>query len=171
MEEGLSSEHGGELLSDTLEHLLDGGRVSEESDGHLESLGGDITEGRLDVVGNPLNEVRGVLVLELSLCSSTSLVDMRPLKRAEAVRYLPCLGSEAHIMFLASNICWVSSGTVRALYCWEPLEVRGANPVMKKWRRGKGMRLTASFLRSELSCPGNLRQQVTPERAAETRWF
>jgi len=52
---------------------------------------------------------------------------------AEAVRYLPCLGSEAHIMFLASNICWVSSGTVRALYCWDPLEVRGANPTMKKW--------------------------------------
>merc|ERR1712195_363302 len=65
MEEGLSSEHGGELLSDTLEHLLDGGRVSEESDGHLESLGGDITDGRLDVVGNTLNEVRGVLVLDV----------------------------------------------------------------------------------------------------------
>ena len=31
------------------------------------------------------------------------------------VRYLPCLGSQAAIMFLASNICWVSSGTVRAL--------------------------------------------------------
>merc|ERR1712085_21716 len=65
MEEGLSSEHGGELLSDTLEHLLDSGRVSEESDGHLESLGGDITDGRLDVVGNPLNEVRRVLVLDV----------------------------------------------------------------------------------------------------------
>merc|ERR1712195_203089 len=65
MEEGLSSEHGGELLSDTLEHLLDGGRVSEESDGHLESLGGDITNGRFDVVGDPLNEVRGVLVLDV----------------------------------------------------------------------------------------------------------
>jgi len=65
MEEGLSSEHGGELFSDTLEHLLNGGRVSEESDGHLESLGGDITDGRLDVVGNPLDEVRRVLVLDV----------------------------------------------------------------------------------------------------------
>merc|ERR1719337_166288 len=107
----------------------------------------------------------------LSICSSTSLVDILPLKRAEAVRYLPCLGSEAHIMFLASNICWVSSGTVRALYCWDPLEVSGAKPVMKKWSLGNGIKLTASFLRSELSCPGNLRQQVTPERAAETRWL
>src|SRR5690606_11411847 len=41
----------------------------------------------------------------LSICSSTSLEDILPLNIAEAVRYLPCLGSEAHIMFLASNIC------------------------------------------------------------------
>merc|ERR1711881_803562 len=45
VEEGLSAEHGGELFSDTLEHLLDGGGVSEESDGHLESLGRDIADG------------------------------------------------------------------------------------------------------------------------------
>src|SRR6185437_2609102 len=68
----------------------------------------------------------------LSICSSTSLVDILPLNKAEAVRYLPCLGSEAHIMFLASNICWVSSGTVRARYCCDPRLVRGAKPIMKK---------------------------------------
>ena len=65
MEECLSSEHGGELFSNSLEHFLDGSRVSEEGDGHLESLGGDIADGRFDVVGNPLNEVRGVLVLDV----------------------------------------------------------------------------------------------------------
>merc|ERR1711915_1019709 len=63
-------------------------------------------------------------------------LDMRPRKTAATVRYLPCLGSLAAIMFLASNICCVSSGTVRALYCWDPLAVRGANPGIKKWRRG-----------------------------------
>ncbi|KAL8162301.1 hypothetical protein V2J09_013790 [Rumex salicifolius] len=57
----------------------------------------------------------------------------------------------AHIMFLASHICMVSSGTVRARYCFDLREVRGANPTMKKWRRGKGIKFTASFLRSELS--------------------
>jgi hypothetical protein len=57
---------------------------------------------------------------------------------AEAVRYLPCLGSEAHIMFLASNICWVSSGTVRALYCWEPLEVRGSETDHEEVEPGEG---------------------------------
>jgi len=44
-------------------------------------------------------------------------------------------------MFLASNICWVSSGTVTARYCWLPRAVKGANPVMKKWRRGKGTKV------------------------------
>jgi hypothetical protein len=39
---------------------------------------------------------------------------------------------EKNIMFLESHICCVSSGTVSALYCWEPQEVRGANPTMKK---------------------------------------
>merc|ERR1712000_653385 len=107
----------------------------------------------------------------LSICSSTSLEDILPLNMAEAVRYLPWRGSEAHIMFLASNICWVSSGTVRARYCREPREVRGVKPIMKKWRRGKGMRLTASLRRSALSWPGKRRQQVTPDMVAEMRWL
>merc|ERR550537_935459 len=102
----------------------------------------------------------------LSICSSTSLVDIRPRNIAEAVKYRPWRGSEAHIMFFASNICCVSSGTVRARYCWDPREVSGAKPHMKKCRRGNGMRLTASLRRSELSCPGNRRQHVTPESAA-----
>lgn len=65
MQEGLSSEHGGELFSDSLEHFLDGGGVSDEGDGHLQSLWWDIADGGLDVVGDPLNEVRGVLVLDV----------------------------------------------------------------------------------------------------------
>jgi len=65
MEECLSSEHAGELFTNSLEHLLDGSGVSEEGHGHLESLGRDIADGGLDVVGDPLNEVRGVLVLDV----------------------------------------------------------------------------------------------------------
>merc|ERR1712117_566876 len=86
-----------------------------------------------------------------SICSSTSFIDIRPLNMAATVRYRPCLGSQAAIIFLASNICWVNSGTVKALYCWLPLDVNGANPGMKKWRRGKGTMLTANFLKSALS--------------------
>jgi len=65
VQEGLSSEHTSELFSDSLEHFLDGGGVTNEGDGHLQSLRGDITDGALHVVGDPLNEVRGVLVLDV----------------------------------------------------------------------------------------------------------
>merc|ERR1711896_113248 len=65
MEEGLSSEHGGELFTNSLEHLLDGGGVTEEGNSHLESLWWDIANGGFDVVWNPFNEVRGVLVLDV----------------------------------------------------------------------------------------------------------
>ena len=74
-------------------------------------------------------------------------------------------------MFLASHICCVSSGTVSARYCCDPREVKGANPTMKKWSRGNGIKFTASFRRSEFSWPGNLKQQVTPLIVAEIRWF
>jgi len=65
MKESLSPEHSGELLGDSLEHLLDGSGVTNEGDRHLEALGRDITDGGLDVVGDPLDEVRGVLVLDV----------------------------------------------------------------------------------------------------------
>ena len=32
-------------------------------------------------------------------------------------------------------------------------------------------RLTANFLRSELSCPGNRKQVVMPDMTMETRWL
>jgi len=65
VEEGLSSEHRGELLSDALEHILDGGGVAKEGDRHLQSLWWDVAHGGLDVVRDPLNEVRAVLVLHV----------------------------------------------------------------------------------------------------------
>ena len=65
MQEGLATEHGSELLGHTFEQLLDGSGVTNEGDGHLETLGRNIADGRLDVVGDPLHEVRGVLVLDV----------------------------------------------------------------------------------------------------------
>merc|ERR1739847_96307 len=66
VEESLAPEHSSELLGHTLEHLLDGGGVANERGTHLEALRGDVTHGRLDVVGDPLDEVRGVLVLHVN---------------------------------------------------------------------------------------------------------
>merc|ERR1712226_1075018 len=120
-------------------------------DAILRPLGGMSHTDDLMLLGIHSTKYEEFLFCTLSICSSTSLVDIRPRNMQEAVKYRPCRGSEAHIMFLASNICWVSSGTVRARYCWAPRLVRGAHPVMKKWRRGKGIRLTASLRRSELS--------------------
>merc|ERR1719199_2312314 len=65
MEECPSSEHAGELFTNSLEHLLDGGGVTEEGNSHLESLWWDIANSGFDVVWNPFNEVRGVLVLDV----------------------------------------------------------------------------------------------------------
>merc|ERR1711904_53992 len=99
----------------------------------------------------------------LSICSSTSLVDILPLKRAEAVRYLPCLGSEAHIMFLASNICWVSSGTVRARYCWDPREVRAVTPDIQaehKWLRSPYVGVVSLRVRKQMSYRASLSRHM-----------
>lgn len=87
----------------------------------------------------------------LYICSSTSFMDMSPRNTAATVRYLPCRGSHAAIMFLLSNICWASSATVIARYCCEPRLLSGAKPGMKKCRRGKGTILTANFRKSAFS--------------------
>ena len=42
---------------------------------------------------------------------------------------------------------------------------------MKKCSLGKGTRFTANFLKSLFNWPGNLKQQVTPEMATDTKWF
>merc|ERR1712159_89081 len=66
VEESLAPEHSSELLGHALEHLLDGGGVADEGGAHLEALGRDVAHGRLDVVGDPLDEVRRVLVLHVN---------------------------------------------------------------------------------------------------------
>jgi len=63
MEESLPSEHSSELFTDTFEELLDGSAVTDEGSRHLKTAGRDVTDGGLHVVGDPFNEVAGVLVL------------------------------------------------------------------------------------------------------------
>ena len=65
VKESLAPEHGCELLADALEHLLDGGGVAHKGGGHLEALGGNVTDGGLHIVGDPLHKVGGVLVLDI----------------------------------------------------------------------------------------------------------
>ena len=65
MQESLSSEHSGELFAHSLEQLLDGGAVSDEGGRHLQTSGRDVTDGGLDIVGDPFDEVAAVLVLHV----------------------------------------------------------------------------------------------------------
>lgn len=65
MQERLPLEHGSELVTDTPEKLLNSGRVAQEGDGHLETTGRNITLRGENVVGNPLDEVSRVLVLDV----------------------------------------------------------------------------------------------------------
>lgn len=66
MQESLATEHGSELVADTLEELLDRGRVTDKGRGHLEVAGRNRAESGLDVVGDPLDEVGLVLVLDVA---------------------------------------------------------------------------------------------------------
>ena len=65
MKEGLSTKHGSKLLRDALEQLLNGRVVANERGRHLESTRWDVADGRLDVVRDPLDKVRTVLVLNV----------------------------------------------------------------------------------------------------------
>jgi hypothetical protein len=65
MEEGLSSEHSSELLTNSLEHFLDSSRVTNKSNSHFKTFWWDITNGGFDVVWNPFNEIRRVFVLDI----------------------------------------------------------------------------------------------------------
>lgn len=65
--------------------------------------------------------------------------------------------------------CCVSSATVSARYAAVPRALRGANPGIKKCRRGKGTIFTASLRRSAFSWPGKRRHVVTPDIVIDTK--
>ena len=116
VQERLSAEHHGELLTDSLEHLLDGSGVTDERSGHLESLGRNITHGTLDVVGDPLDEVGRVLVLNVEHL----LIDLlgghasSEHARGSEVTSVTGIGGTHHVLgikLLLSKF-WNSQGTV-----------------------------------------------------------
>ena len=72
----LSLEHSGELLGDPLVQLLNGGGVADEGGGHGETSRGDVTHSSLDIVGDPLHKVGGVLVLGIAFDGETLIVDL-----------------------------------------------------------------------------------------------
>ena len=65
MKEGLSPEHSGELLGNPLENLLNGCGVAHKGGGHLETSGRNVANAGHNVVGDPLDEVAAVFVLDV----------------------------------------------------------------------------------------------------------
>ena len=65
VQESLAPEHGSELLGDALEKLLNGSGVADEGGSHLQTARWDVADGGLDIVGDPLDEVGRVLVLDV----------------------------------------------------------------------------------------------------------
>lgn len=66
VEEGSTTEHGSELIRDSLEQLLDGGGVADEGARHLQASRRDVANRYLDVIRNPLDEIWRVLTLHLN---------------------------------------------------------------------------------------------------------
>ena len=65
MQESFSSEHGSKLFANALEQFLDGSRVSNECGGHFQASGRDVTNGSLNIIGDPFDKVGAVLVLDV----------------------------------------------------------------------------------------------------------
>merc|ERR1711970_7119 len=65
MKKSFSPEHGSELFRNSLEQLLDGSGISNESGSRLETSWRDVTNSNLDVVWNPFHKVGRVLVLDV----------------------------------------------------------------------------------------------------------
>lgn len=66
MQESFAPEHRVEHFRESLENLLNWGGVSDERTGHLHTVRWNFTDGRLDIVGNPVNEVAAVFALDLA---------------------------------------------------------------------------------------------------------
>lgn len=66
MQESFSSEHGSELIADTLKEFLDGSRVADKGGRHLQTTWWDRAKSGLNVVGDPLDEIAAVLVLNIA---------------------------------------------------------------------------------------------------------
>ncbi|KFV64569.1 hypothetical protein N307_10589, partial [Dryobates pubescens] len=65
VQESLPAEHGRELLRNAFEQLLDGCAVANEGGRHFEAARWNVTDGRLNVIGDPLNKIAAVFVLHV----------------------------------------------------------------------------------------------------------
>merc|ERR1712226_1824694 len=95
VKECLTTEHGREVLSNTLEHLLNRRGVAQERHCHLEALWRDVADGALNVVGDPFYKVGAVLVLHVQhlfvdfLCGHTA-TEKRGSSQVTTMAWISC---------------------------------------------------------------------------------
>ena len=65
MQESFSAEHSSKLFGNSLEDFLNGSRISNKGGGHFEAARRNVANSCLDIVGDPFNKVRAVLVLDV----------------------------------------------------------------------------------------------------------
>ena len=109
----------------------------------------------MDVVWDPLDEVGGVLVLDVAdlvldfLHGDLAAVD----GGAGEVTTVAEVGSGHHVLGVEDLLGELRNGDGAEAED-APRLVRGAKPTMKKWRRGNGTMLTASLRRSAVELAG-----------------
>jgi len=65
MQESLPPEHGAELFPNALEQLLDRGTVTDERGSRFEASRGNVADAGLDVIGDPLDKLGSVAIVDL----------------------------------------------------------------------------------------------------------
>jgi hypothetical protein len=198
VKESFSSEHGGKLFRDSLEELLNGCRVADEGGGHLEASWGNVTDSSFDVVGNPLDEVGRVLVLNVEHllvdflhrhASSEHGCDgkipkllLENIFQGSKVPSVTRITGGHHVLGVEhllselrnsqSSVLLGASGCERGESGHEEVKSREGNLKRRLSKSCRGFPvtiLTASFRRSAFNCPGNRRHVVTPDMVTETR--
>ncbi len=165
MKEGLATEHDAELIGDTLPGFLDGGGVTDKDGGHLETLGRNVTDGCLEVVGDPFDKVRRVFVDHLVHLFVNDLGGDLSSEHhgAGEVTSVTRIGGAHHVLGIKGLL-----GEFGHRQDTESLRAvggqRSESNGEKVETRERNM-LTASFRRSQLSCPGNRSEHVVPVMA------
>merc|ERR1719370_2459376 len=172
MKESFPPEHGSKLLRDSLKELLDGSGIVDESGGHLKTPWWNIANSSLDVIGNPFDKVAAILILDVEHLL-IHLLHGHPTPEHGSHGEIPAMSrvtGSHHVLGVEHLLGQLGDSQSPVLLCTTGSE--GSKPGgMKKWSLGKGAMFTASFLKSEFSCPGNLRHVVTPDMVRDTRWF
>lgn len=168
--------------------------VSNERWWHLKSLWWDIADCSLHIVRNPFDKIATVLVLygqhlfvdffhrhsASENCSHRQVTSVAWIASGHHIFRIKhllcqfCIGGMQGILIFWSKYKkngFYIPGTDIALYCWQPRDVSGAKPGIKKCNRGNGTMFTASLRKSAFNWPGNRRHVVTPDIVSDTKWL